>query len=72
MLEVIIEITSYLIVAILLGYTFGWIITKALCTQKLNRLNRIILKERENHELEMNAFIAEREEMIKEMKASKN
>ncbi len=69
MLEVIIEITSYLIVAILLGYTFGWVITKAWCKKELNSLKRTLLEEREKHELEMNAFLAEREEMIKKIKS---
>ena len=117
MSEIISEISIYLVVAILLGYTFGWLITKARLKEKmednalnidseafntlkedqlkcktenhelrsqnnkillenseqklkihhLEKLNTKLLKQEKAHEVEMLAFLKEREEMIKKM-----
>ena len=122
MSEIISEISIYLVVAILLGYTFGWLITKARSKEKiehnantidskefetlkqeylkcktenselrsqnnkillenseqklkihhLEELNIKLLKQEKAHELEMLAFIKEREEIIKKYEPSKN
>ena len=121
MLETIREILIYLILAILLGYIFGWLITKALSKKNSNEKsindeeylklkeehqqyrnqhkdllsenNRVLLENREQklkihnlsksiqelkvncskqekqHELEMSAFLKEREELIKKHSA---
>ena len=122
MSEIISEISIYLVVAILLGYTFGWLITKARLKEKieqqtnniqtkefdtlkqeylkcktensellsqnnkvllenseqklnihhLEKLNMKLLKQEKAHELEMLAFIEEREEMIGKWQSPKN
>ncbi|RUM70642.1 MAG: hypothetical protein DSZ07_02010 [Sulfurovum sp.] len=137
MSEVIIEISIYLILAILLGYTFGWLIAKAMSKKRnsndidgeelevfkeeylqakrensellsennkillenseqklkthnlekelqerellikskddeIRELKRKLLKQEKSHELEMIAFIEEREELIKKWQPSKN
>lgn len=82
MSETIIEISLYLILAILLGYIFGWLITKSIYMKKIKSLEsenseknikiKTLLEDRERHELEMLAFIEEREEIIKKMQSSKS
>ncbi len=122
MSEIITEISIYLILAILLGYIFGWLITKAMSKKKieqndnkinseefnvlkqeylksktekselvsqnnkillenselklkiynLEKLNIKLLKQEKKHELEMLAFIQEREEIIKKHEPSRN
>ena len=140
MSEIITEISIYLVLAILLGYTFGWLITKALSKEKreqqshhvneeefdtlnqerlryqvenselLSENNKVLLENREQklkihhllkklqerdlllksknnhleelstkmlkqekeHELEMLAFIKEREEIMEKWQPSKN
>ncbi len=82
MSETIIEISLYLILAILLGYIFGWLITKSIYIKKIKSLEsenseknikiKTLLEDRERHELEMLAFIEEREEIIKKMQSSKS
>jgi len=137
MLEIISEISIYLVLAILLGYTFGWLIAKAMSKEKnsnkidseelevfkeeylqckrensellsqnnkvllenseqklkshnlvkelqerellikskdneIRELKRKLLKQEKSYELEMLAFIEEREELIKRCKPSKN
>jgi len=136
-LEIISEISIYLVLAILLGYTFGWLIAKAMSKEKnsnkmdseelelfkeeyleckrensellsqnnkvllenseqklkihnlekelqerdvlikskdndIRELKRKLLKQEKLYELEMLAFIEEREEIIKRCKPSKN
>ena len=137
MLEIISEISIYLVLAILLGYTFGWLIAKAMSKEKnsnkmdseelelfkeeyleckrensellsqnnkvllenseqklkihnlekelqerdllikskesdIEELNLKLLQQEKSYELEMLAFIEEREELIKRCKPSKN
>ncbi len=45
MSEIITEISIYLVLAILLGYTFGWLITKAMSKEKTKQSHNIINRE---------------------------
>ena len=45
MSEIITEISIYLVLAILLGYTFGWLITKALSKERIEQNNNNINSE---------------------------
>ena len=74
-----IEISVYILVAILLGYFFGWLITKIVLksrykkhldeieelTLKLRHLEEQQMKINKNHEEEIEAFLFERIDITK-------
>lgn len=82
MIEVITEISIFITIAIVLGYIFGWLITKAIYRGKIKKLKSEHIEQKaeinklsaeiERHELEMIAFIEEREELVKQIHSSKN
>ena len=71
MSEIITEISIYLILAILLGYTFGWLITKARLKEKIEHHNNNIqskefdrLKQEELEEKEKNSELVSQNNKI--------
>lgn len=64
-MNIIVEITLFLVVAVVLGFTFGWLISKAMLKEKYEDKLKVL---KEKHESEMDAFLAERVEITEKYK----
>jgi len=84
MIEVVKEISLYLVIAIALGYLFGWLITRTawknkslearvddnieLKDKKIEQLEKELRKMKESYEAEIEAFLMEREDITQRYK----